>query len=429
MKLINRTISIVVLYLSIIFNLSAKEVKPQLLVYGDNIQAFAAALQSARSGVPTLWVMPSGDCCSELLGDTSNIANDNRLIGGIWMNLLQEVGSNKEKKDSLFTLIQQGLRPQMLKDAILNIIANQENLTVRKNFKVTKLTNNRKNIDVVWNDKSKTKVLAVVDATYTMDLKLFLKEQPSPVQHEVDTVYNGPIVLMRDNILRTIVATGISNQQICGISLRAILAKGVDNIFFTADMMDDKSINSLPFQLVVGQAVGACAAYTSFFKTTADKVDVRKVQTELMSFDSRLIPFADISVEDPNFNALQRIFLVNILPWDHTVFPLQFNGTDSVSIASVRPVIQQLYSRAQLWFLDNETQFFKTKDLIELIKVVAFRGDELDEEIEKAWTKRFKLSGTFSPSRTLSRYEFAVLMDAYAESFAKRVNLQGVILR
>jgi hypothetical protein len=51
-----RSILFVVALFCAIPGLFAKEVKPSLLVYGSGIEAFAAAVQAARSNVPTLWI-------------------------------------------------------------------------------------------------------------------------------------------------------------------------------------------------------------------------------------------------------------------------------------------------------------------------------------------------------------------------------------
>lgn len=430
MKLINRVLLLHLLFFGLAINVFAKEIKPQVLVYGDNIQAFAAAWQSARSGVPTLWVMPSENCCQELFSNTRSIATETSLVGGIWMNILQEVSLKKEKNDSLFTIIQQDLNPQGLSNALLKMMQDQKNLFILKNIKVVKLSKDKKSINIVLSNKKKLNLRAVVDATKEATLSSFIVGKPiAPQEAQHHKPFYGPISHVTKDAVRALIAIGTVEKQTYGLAMNEILAETTDNMFFTKKITDGNSQISIPFQFNMGQAVGAYAAYCAFFKTTADKVDVRKVQTELMTFESRILPFEDINVEDPNFNALQRIFLVNVLPWEPSAVPLQFNTSDSVSVASVRPVLQQLYSRAQLWFLDNEASYFKTKDLVELIKVVAFRGNELDGEIQKAWNKRFKLKGDFDLDHTITRYEFAVLMDAYAEPFAKRVTVDGVILR
>src|SRR5690606_8016324 len=48
----------VFLLLSLPLFLSAKTPKPKILIYGSTLEAYVAAVQSAASGVPTLWVNP-----------------------------------------------------------------------------------------------------------------------------------------------------------------------------------------------------------------------------------------------------------------------------------------------------------------------------------------------------------------------------------
>lgn len=410
-----------------ISNLFGKEIKPKVLVYGDNIEAFAAAIQSARSNVPTLWVIPSADFCANCDFE----ASEGNLVGGIWMGVLQEITGQKKKSDSLFNAIQHDLSSQIILNVMNEMMNKQNNLTILKDIKVASLINKKKNIDIVLSNKRKLSLISVVDASEGMDLfRLAKVEIQINKSGSNELLVDGPLQDLGNDMLRTLVAIGAVNHQLDGFTAKKIVQQSIDNLFFCKaggnSMLD---VSSISLKMAMGQVIGASAAYCAFFKTTSEKLDVRKLQTELMSFESRLLPFVDIRMEDPNFNALQKIFLVGILPWNKANVPFQFIPMDSVSIASVRPVIQQLYSRSQLWFVDNKTDYFSTRSLIELIKVIAFRGDDLDLEVEKAWKRRFKFNREFDLNRTITRYEFAVLLDAYAEPFAKNITLEGKILR
>lgn len=412
----------------------SKEIKPRVLVYGDNMEALAAAIQSAHSGVPTLWVLPSSACCTALFSSPNRSPAEDKLAGSIWMNVFQKIGKKNGGNDSLFNVLKQELSPQGLQDILEKLILEQKNLTVLKNVNVVKIVNKQKMIDVVLSNKQKVSIYAVVDASSTLDLLQLLRpvdalSATKKSSAELISVYT-PVKDLGSDILRTLVAVGEVKGQDYGLTLAGALSSNLDNLFFLSSLSNPGlDLNNIPFQFNIGQALGACAAYCAFFKTKADKIDVRNVQSELISFDSRLLPFADINSNDPNFEALQNIFLVNILPFDRMEKPLQFYSLDSVSISSVRNVMQQLYSRSPLWFVDANAEYFTTNDLVELLKVISFRGDELDIEIKKGWNKRFNLKGTFDLGHTITRYEFAVLLNAYGQPFTKKVNLVGVIQR
>src|SRR5690606_39891905 len=63
------------------------------------------------------------------------------------------------------------------------------------------------------------------------------------------------------------------------------------------------------FQIAYGQTMGAIVSYCAFFKTTVDKIDLRTLQNELLTFRSRLLPAQDVSFKDQNFMSLQRMYL------------------------------------------------------------------------------------------------------------------------
>jgi len=431
MKFSNPVVLIIFFLVLTINNGFSKDVKPKVLVYGAQIEAFAAAIQSAQSGVPTIWVLPSLDMETDTYFGHESIPREDKLIGGIWMNILQEISLRKEKNDSLFLLVRKEINPYVLRKAMDKIIEKQKNLTIIKGVSILKLEHSKKNIAIVLSNKKKLNVLAVVDASRGMDLisflgaKIAINKNASPDQK---TLYSGPIQSISNDYIRTLVAIQESPLGTFGYTQQEVVAQSIDNIFFTAKLLHNETEN-LPFNCDLGQVVGANAAYCAFFKSSAADIDIRKLQAELLAFDARIIPFEDVSMEDPNYNALQRIFLVNILPWNKEQKSIIFEPNDSVSIVSIRPVMQQLYSRAQLWFVDNTAVYFTTNDMIELLKVIAFRGDELEHEVEKNWKKHFKFSSDFQLTHTLTRYEFAVLLDTYGTPFTKRISLEGIIQR
>jgi len=431
MKVINLIFSAFAVCFFAISNVSGKEVKPKVLVYGDNIEAFAAAMQSARSNVPTLWVVPSKTFCSGcFVNDNFKMVNDT-LGGGIWSSILKEVHRQQNGKDSTVHFTSLSLTPQLVLNAMQSLVAKETNLNVLYDMRVKKVVNSIKNVEVEFINKKKVKVNAVVDISEDLPLLLATDAGFSLQKKQPQYLLEGRFKDLSSNIIRTLVAVGYDHKnQACGYTLESLLNGSVGNIFYSE--VNEKNLSSdedVIYRFNKAQAIGASAAYCAFFKTTSDKIDVRKLQTELMSFDSRLLPFVDVSTEDPNFNSVQKFFLTQILPWDKAKIPLNFNGSDSVSVESVRPVLQQFYSRAQLWFVDNKVEYFKTKDFIELLKVVSFRGNELNDEISKSWKKRFKFPNEFDLNRMISRYEFAVLLETYASPFAKRISFDGTILK
>lgn len=431
MKL-NRLIVLFVLFFFLCLGRGyCKNKKPALLVYGNEVEAFASALQSARSGVETYWVIPttiSYDDWSQMI-DTSEI--EMNLIGGIWMNVLQEVSLKNEMKDSVFKLVAKSVNGPVLQNAVEKMMNNQSRLTVLKNVDVVKILESKKNINVQLSNKIKISVRTVIDASKDRSLVKGLYERAGGSVFAGDVQNPYQLSQLDVNLVRTILAIGNNEKGNFGLTMDDVLNMRNGNLFFTYNLGTRKSNNniSLAGRLNVGQAFGACASYCAFYKVNADKLDVRKVQTELLTFKSRILPFIDVSVEDPNFAAIQRLFLVSLLPWNQDIMPFLFHSDGKVELASVQPALLKMYTRSQLWFAENDHDNFSVKDVIELLKVIAFRGNELDEEVEKNWVKRFKFKTPFDLNRIINRYEFAVLVDAYAQPFNIKVNNKGAIVR
>ena len=405
----------------------AKEVKPTLLVYGSNIEAFAAALQAARSNVPTLWVCDQDSYLEDLSSRPLSVTSNEELLGGVWKDLLIETGQLKVKDDSTVAAFQRDVNPRLLRNALERMVSKQKNLTLLTGLKILNLSKGKKELSVTLSNKRKYAVRAMVDASFDAETRKFLVStdlfaKPSRILEVSE---------MTAEQRRTLVAIGEYQEVVYGYTWNNLFSRHVSNVFYVNSLvqvgLDD---NSLPLRANLGQAIGASAAYCAFFKTDADKVDVRKLQTELFAFDSRILPFLDITSSDNNYRCLQKIFLVSLLPFKKNENGLVFGAEASVALNEVKDVFNSLYSRSQLWFVDNGSkEYFELKDLLTLIKYVSFRGDEVDREVEKEWSRKLKFEGVYDPAHIVSRYEFAVLVDRYADPYVKAVNAEGKILR
>lgn len=427
MTKLNVTIIGLLLLLQGLIPAVAKEVKPTLLVYGSNIEAFAAAMQAARSNVPTLWVCDEASYLEDLNGRPLSVTSNVDLLGGVWKDLIIEMGQLKSKDDSTVAAFQRDVNPRLLRNALERMVSKQKNLTLVAGVKILNLSKGKKDLTVTLSNKRKYAVRAMVDASLEAESRKFLVStdlfaKPSRIL---------AVSEMTDEQRRTLVAIGEYEGIVYGYTWGNLFSRSVSNVFYVNSLvqvaLDD---NSLPLRANLGQAIGASAAYCSFFKTSADKVDVRKLQTELFAFDSRIMPFSDVTSSDYHYKSLQKIFLVSLLPFKNNGNELVFRGEGSVGLKEVKDVFNSLYSRSQLWFVDNGSkEYFELKELLTLIKYVSFRGDEVDREVEKEWSKKLKFEGHYDPSHVVTRYEFAVLVDRYADPYVKAVNAEGKILR
>jgi len=391
--------------------LFAKSPKPKILIYGSTLEAYVAALQSAASGVPTLWVNPQGYTFDldkmEIVEETSS----NLLDGGV---KLQFKKSESVATDTIKLFQQNGKRQSYnvltADNLLLSTIADADVVQIKRG----------KNWSITLSNKKKYDVETILDASTGNLLlqKANLKDIPAFKYR------NANDLSISDS--RAVVMVGDLGEKVYASTLSDLLTQK-DN-FFVANLMNFTKDVSKSFRINYAQAMGAIAGYCAFFKTTADKIDLRTLQNELLMYRARLLPTRDVSVVDRNFISLQRTYLAGILPLRNLNDKPVFDLADSVRVSDIKPFINQFYSRAQLWFVDNNPEFLTVHDALNLIKFTAFRGEELDVEVKKNWNKELTFKGDYDPSKVISRYEFAVLFDLYASPFVKKVSIDGATI-
>lgn len=412
---------------------SAQRKRPQVLVYGYGADAYAAAIQSAMSNLNTVWVVNGDGMLPELTSEFVSLTNNAHLDAGIWAALL--AGTKKEKpSDSLSAAVKRRINPQLIQNTMDSVLKSFNNLTVIEAVTLRGVKKSGKNWRVELSDRSHFKVGAVVDAStdaalYRMvhgTVDSFRVRKDLPADYFQSVPYVG--------IARTGVAVGERDGHSFTLPLGALVPEGEDNLFLTryipaVQQLTTGAASDIPLLMHVGQAVGAAAAYTAFFKTTPDKLDVRTVQGELLQYGARLIPFVDVPLESPHFDAIQRVGATGmLLGREGEGGRLYFDGGAAVTADEIRPVLNALFSRSQIWFINHaEVDTFTMADLFSYIKFVGQRGNELEEQVEKYWKRRFHFEGEFDEQQQATRMHVAVLLDVYCGLFDVKVGLGGSI--
>jgi len=412
-----------------------KPAKPQVLVYGHEADAFAAAVQSAQSGVETWWVLDSTDIGGTVIqGDAKQVKSNEGLDVGIWALFLSKLANVKEISDSASATAKLNIAPRIAQNAFEGITDTVEKLTIKKNLTVTHIEKSGKTWQVILSNKEKIKIRAIVDASKDNKMQTILSKSDKQKSDSVDSY--ALQINYKSSVYRTGVAVAQIGDQIFNIPLKYILPDSVRMNYFYTRAAASKTvrfddINALPLLMLQGQACGAAAAYCAFFNTSSDKINTRTLQGELLAFKSFMIPFQDITLDDPHYPQIQRVGATGILEGsyssDNNLKKFLFNADHTVSSSEVEPVLKQLYTRSQIWFKDKELDAFSLKDLLDLIKYVGNRGNELNTEVEKGWIKRFKFKDAYNLDTKLTRREFAVLIDTYLQPFNVRVTLEGTL--
>jgi len=433
----NKRYSLFCLLLALPFiGLSQKSKRPQVLVYGYGADAYAAALQSSMSNLNTVWVVNGDKIMPELTSDFIAVTSATRLDAGVWANLLAKTLRHDKRSDSLSTIAKRRINPRIVQNVVDSTLKAYKNLTIIEQGQLRSVKKSGKDWQVELADRSRFKIRAVVDASEDAYLyrlatgntdSLNVRTSLSP-----DYFQTGAY----DGLSRTSVAVGDAGGRVFTLPLPALMPADDSNLFVTRRLptvqrLLSDTADDIPLLMHVGQAVGAAAAYTAFFKTTTDKLDARNVQGELLQYGARLMPFVDVSIESPYFAATQRVGATGILLGRMaTDGRLYFDPDAMVTAGEIKPVLNQLFSRSQIWFVNYaNVDTLTLADLFSYIKFVGQRGNELEGQVQKNWKRRFQLDGEYDEQQPISRKLFAVLLDAYCKPFDVKIGLDGTIQR
>ncbi len=411
----------------------AQAKRPQVLVYGSGPDAFAAAIQAAMSNLNTIWLSPEDRLVPELTTEVGAIAGNDKLDGGIWASLLARTLNHEQRNDSISAIAKLRINPQIAENAINEFIGRYPHLTLVRGVALGSVRKVRKNWQVELANRAQYRVRALVDGSAEGDLiTAALPDDAPAVKTELPSTYFD--TESYHTLTRTGVAVSDLGHPAYTLPLGALVPADDSNVFGTrtpaVQALLTGTADDIPLLMHAGQAVGAAAAYTAFYETTSDKIDLRSVQGEIVQYGGRLTPFQDVPIESPHFIAIQRIGATGLLRGkydeeDHYLF----DADATVSTEEIASVMDRLYSRSQIWFTDNQADTMRMSDLLSLIRYVSLRGNELEGHVEKNWERRFQFAEAFALDMPITRLHFAVLMDAYCRPFDVKVGLDGTIYR
>lgn len=407
---------------------------PQVLVYGSGADAFAAAMQSAMSNLNTVWLSPDDKLVPELTTEMSVIEHNHYLDGGIWATVLAHTMSYDERNDSVSTIAKKRINPQIVENTINELIGRYPNLTLIRGAELRQVSQSRRYWRIELSNRTRYRVRTLVDASASTNLFQMALPDSSANSHLVLTsdYFNADAY---EALMRTGVAVSDLGHPPFSVPLATLVPNDDNNIFPIRNLpvmqqLMTGTISDVPLLMHVGQAIGAAAAYVAFYETTSDKIDLRSIQSEIIQYGARLIPFQDIPIESPHFQAIQRVGATGLLPGQINANGLfSFIPEGTVSTQEIAPVMDRLYSRSQIWFTDHQADTMRMSDLLDLIKYVSHRGNELEGHVEKNWQRRFLFNDSYDANMTITRRHFAVLMDAYCKPFDVKVGLDGTIYR
>ncbi len=178
-----------------------------------------------------------------------------------------------------------------------------------------------------------------------------------------------------------------------------------------------------PVVMQLGQAAGAIAALSRIQGKTVREVAVRDVQKVLLEAGCYIMPYLDLSKDDPHFKAVQRVGAAGILRgegrnagWANETW---FRIDDQL-------VVEEIYTEG---FYNGDLGLGKGEVKVgEVINALRRLGVFIPNDVEEWWTS-IGLEN-YDAGRTATRLEAAVLIDATLDPFSRfSVDFNGNIVK
>jgi hypothetical protein len=407
---------------------TAETIKTDVLVIGGSVSGATAAIQSARSKVKTMLIMPGGWLVTGMpAGSSYTITANRNLPTGIWGEFREKVTSfyknttGYDAGDQVTLKLEASTGADILKD----IADTVKDLTIKLNTPVTTIKKDGIGWDVGITINGISTIIyakVVVDATEKGEIVTKAGATLLPVLSRNQT--SG------GELYRTAIAT--SDMLPDGyIPMRDVVVRNADNLLVTEEILPvNDNIQYLPAQMALGQGVGTVAAYIAFFKTTSKNLKVRIIQQELLDFKGYLLPFTDVKRDDKYIRAVQQIGATGLLKGAQKGNELLFMPDAIVATDEVKPVLTEIYSRAFLWFnKEKPGGKFTEGNLLSLISEMTLSEPKtLQITMQRDWKAKYQFNSDFDLSRPVTRLEFAVLINQFLNPFARTIDMAGNIV-
>lgn len=398
-------IKAITLFLGLIigFQSFGQNLKTSVLVVGATPAGMAAAIQSAKSGVKTI-LIDAGNFESLTLS-----SSDRAVKAGIYADFIKHVDSLQKypAKDN------QSLSATFTASVFKGWADTIKNLTLVQKSSLRKIKKSGKGwqVDLVGRE---IKAEILVDGSLNNALVKML----SVPDKKALPIKSANINTLSSNGYRTSLAIVKNDNSFSAVPLSDFIIPEIENLILTNPGTGQSSLQT-------GQAAGTIAAYCAFFKTSTKNLDVRKIQSELLTFRAQLIHFHDLAATDSSMIALQHLGVTGILKGKAVGKEFLFSPNLTVSTDDIKQPIREYYSRSQIWFLDNKADKITLENALSLIKFAGSKGEELNKQVLKGWKSPLRLTGEFDLKKTLTRKELAILLDTYLQPFSVAIDLSG----
>lgn len=181
-----------------------------------------------------------------------------------------------------------------------------------------------------------------------------------------------------------------------------------------------------PVVLGIGQAAGAIAVLAVKNAIQPREVRIRDVQQRLLDHQVGIMPFMDLSSDDPHFQAIQR---VSAAGWLKAVGIAYKWANQSWFYPEVPMNRVELVEAMKSYFPNQLKEIDESGELITYSWLQGFI-QSLDssctkEQFANTWKELLKMERPADTMATVKRYQIAVMLDYFLEPFRFEIDFEG----
>lgn len=214
------------------------------------------------------------------------------------------------------------------------------------------------------------------------------------------------------------------------IPLGALIPESIDGL-----VVSDKAISVSniingstrlqPCVLLTGQAAGALAALSVLKNKLPREVDIRDLQQQLLNAGAYLMPLVDVTPEDSEFKAIQRVTASGILKvkgepykWANRTW---FYPDTTISVREFSEGLN---------VFDKKIQVIDSKKVLTLNRAVELISEMVEKDISKQafLVLDNHFNKKYEGNRVLTKREISIIVDELVNPFGKRIDFHGNFL-
>jgi len=219
-----------------------------------------------------------------------------------------------------------------------------------------------------------------------------------------------------------------------GVPIGCLIPKDVDGMIIaekgiSVSNLVNGATRLQPCVLLTGQAAGIMAAYCAENKIEPKNINIRAIQKELLDCRAYIMPYIDVTPNDPNFEAIQRIGATGIIQG----YGVSFSWANQTWFYPSRnisqyEIVQGLKTNYSVFEKYNEATG-DDLDLSSLVKYINLAGKEITiGTVKNDWPK-LKISKNYSENLILDRRMTAVIIDYYLKPFETGIDFHGYLAK